>query len=266
VVVAYGLILPRAVLDLPRLGCVNIHASLLPRWRGAAPIQRAILAGDVQTGVCIMKMEAGLDTGPVYLQRVVPIGPEDTAGSLHDRLAAEGGSALLTVLGEIQAGHAISTPQPAEGVTYAAKIDKSEAIIDWSQSALEIERKVRAFNPWPIAETRLDGEQLRIYHARALEETSIPAEPAAIGRPAPHASVPTAVSHVARLQVPHRSHSGVSIDRAEPGTIAGIYDGSILVTCGLGTLTLTELQRPGRRPVAARDLINTLQLAGRRLG
>jgi methionyl-tRNA formyltransferase len=227
VVVAYGLILPRAVLDLPPLGCVNIHASLLPRWRGAAPIQRAILAGDARTGVCIMRMEAGLDTGPVFLQSVVPIGPEDTGGSLHDRLAAEGGSALLRVLAEIQEDRAISTPQAPEGITYAAKIDKSEAIIDWACSAVEIERKVRAFNPWPIAETRLDGEQLRIYRAQICD--------------------------------------GVS-NQPEPGTITTIRDGSILVACGTGALSLEEVQRPGRRPVAARDLINTLELAGRRLG
>jgi methionyl-tRNA formyltransferase len=227
VVVAYGLILPRAVLDLPRLGCVNIHASLLPRWRGAAPIQRAILAGDAQTGVCIMRMEAGLDTGPVYLRTVVPIDPQDTAGTLHDRLAAEGGTALLKVLTDLQENRAISTPQATEGVTYAAKIDKAEAMIDWTLSAAEIERKVRAFNPWPIAETRLQGEQLRIYSAHATDE-------------APGSQ--------------------------QAGTITAVRDGSIFVACGKGTLALTELQRPGRRPVAARDLINTLELAGRRLG
>lgn len=229
VVVAYGLILPRAALDLPRLGCVNIHASLLPRWRGAAPIQRAILAGDAQTGVSIMRMDVGLDTGPVFLERVVPIGAEETAGSLHDRLAAEGGSAVVQVLDQLLEDTARSTPQREDGVTYASKIEKSEALIDWSREAVEIGRKVRAFNPWPVAETRLDGEQLRIYAARVID-----GDGAAIA--------------------------------AEPGRIVDVRADSIVVACGRGSLALTELQRPGRRPVAARDLINTLDLAGRRLG
>jgi methionyl-tRNA formyltransferase len=229
VVVAYGLLLPRAVLELPHLGCINIHASLLPRWRGAAPIQRAILAGDTETGVSIMRMDVGLDTGPVFLERVVPIEPTDTGGSLHDRLAAAGGPALLEVLDRLAQGSAESTPQREDGLTYAAKIDKSEALVAWSRSAVEIERQVRAFNPWPIAETRLEGEQLRIYGARALEAPS-----------------------AARV--------------ALPGTITSVRDNSILVACGSGSLALTEIQRPGRRPVAARDLVNTLELAGRRLG
>jgi methionyl-tRNA formyltransferase len=230
VVVAYGLILPRAALELPKLGCVNIHASLLPRWRGAAPIQRAILAGDAQTGVSIMRMDVGLDTGPVFLERAVAISPEDTGGSLHDRLAAEGGSAVVEVLDGLAEGRARSTPQREDGITYAAKIDKAEALIDWSRSALEIERQVRAFNPWPIAETRLDGEQLRIYGAHAIAGDNGPIV-------------------------------------AENGKIVEILrDGTIVVVCGCGRLALTELQRPGRRPVAARDLINTLDLAGRQLG
>jgi methionyl-tRNA formyltransferase len=230
VVVAYGLILPRAALELPKLGCVNIHASLLPRWRGAAPIQRAILAGDAQTGVSIMSMDVGLDTGPVFRERVVAISPEETGGSLHDRLAAEGGSAVVGVLDELALGHAHSTPQREDGITYAAKIDKAEALIDWSRSALEVERQVRAFNPWPIAETRLDGEQLRIYRAHAIAGDNEP-------------------------------------NVVENGTIIEIRrEGTLVVACGRGRLALTELQRPGRRPVAARDLINTLDLAGRRLG
>ena len=229
VVVAYGLILPRAALDLPRLGCVNIHASLLPRWRGAAPIQRAILAGDAQTGVSIMRMDVGLDTGPVFLERTVAIAPGETGGSLHDRLAAEGASAVVEVLDELSINGATSIPQREDGVTYASKIDKAEALIDWSRGAIEIERQVRAFNPWPIAETRLDGEQLRIYSARAIDTD-------------------------------HESIGG------ESGKIIAVSNGSIVVACGHGRLALTELQRPGRRPVAARDLINTLDLAGRRLG
>lgn len=226
VVVAYGLILPKAVLDLPRLGCVNIHASLLPRWRGAAPIQRAILAGDSQTGVSIMRMDVGLDTGAVFLERAVPINAEDTGGSLHDRLAADGSTALMEVLDQLAVGAAQSTPQREDGVTYATKIDKSEAVIDWKHDAADIWRKVRAFNPWPVAETRLYGEQLRIYAA----------------------------------------HVDAAGGGAVPGTITDIRDNSIRVACGRGGLALTEVQRPGRRPVAARDLINSVELVGRRLG
>jgi methionyl-tRNA formyltransferase len=229
VVVAYGLILPRAALDLPRLGCVNIHASLLPRWRGAAPIQRAILAGDALTGVSIMRMDVGLDTGPVFLERTVAIAPGETGGSLHDRLAAEGASAVVKVIDDLSANGASSTPQRPDGVTYASKIDKAEALIDWTRGAVEIERQVRAFNPWPIAETRLDGEQLRIYAARAID-------------------------------VDHEAIGG------ESGKVVDVRGDSVVVACGRGRLALSELQRPGRRPVAARDLINTLELAGRRLG
>jgi methionyl-tRNA formyltransferase len=239
VVVAYGLILPRAALDLPRLGCVNIHASLLPRWRGAAPIQRAILAGDARSGVSIMRMEAGLDTGPVFLERAVVIGTRETGGSLHDRLAAEGASAVLQVIDELSTNSARSAPQREDGVTYASKIDKAEGLIDWSRPAVEIDRQVRAFNPWPIAETRLDGEQLRIYSAELIDDN----HEAIVGESDPKGS-----------------------DHIETGTIVAANSDSIVVACGRGRLALTELQRPGRRPVAARDLINTLNLAGRRLG
>jgi methionyl-tRNA formyltransferase len=246
VVVAYGLILPRAALELPRLGCVNIHGSLLPRWRGAAPIQRAILAGDAETGVCIMRMDVGLDTGPVYLERRTAISRQDTGGSLHDRLAALGAAAVVEVLDQLAAGSAQSMPQPDDGVTYAAKIDKSEALIDWSRPALEIERQVRAFNPWPVAETRLDGEQLRIYAAEAVEW---PAAPAA-ARSVAHAHAPPV---------------GIG-PSPDAGRIVDIRGDAIIVACGNGHLALKELQRPGKRPVSARDLINTLNLAGRRLG
>jgi methionyl-tRNA formyltransferase len=247
VVVAYGLILPRAALDLPRLGCVNIHASLLPRWRGAAPIQRAILAGDLQSGVSIMRMDVGLDTGPVFLERAVSIGPLETGGSLHDRLAALGGSAVVEVLDKLAEDGAQSTPQREDGVTYASKIDKAEALVDWSRHAAQIERKVRAFNPWPIAETRLDGEQLRIYAAKVTDERA--GGERAGGERSDHTAGGTAGTL-----------------RAEPGTITDVRADSIIVACGQGSLALTELQRPGRKPVAARDLINTLDLVGRRLG
>jgi len=168
VVVAYGLLLPQRVLDAPRLGCVNIHASLLPRWRGAAPIQRAILAGDTETGITIMRMEAGLDTGPMLHVRRLPIAPDETAGSLHDRLSELGAQALLEALPGIAAGTLVPQAQDDAAATYAKKLSKDEALIAWERPALAIERQVRAFNPWPVAETRLDGEPLRIWQARAL--------------------------------------------------------------------------------------------------
>jgi methionyl-tRNA formyltransferase len=251
VVVAYGLILPPSVLTLPRLGCLNIHASLLPRWRGAAPIQRAILAGDSLTGVTIMLMDAGLDTGPMLLKKELPIAPLDTGGSLHDRLAALGATALLEAL----RGHADATlkpiPQPTQGATYAAKLEKSEALIDWERDALEIDRQVRAFNPWPIAETRLDGEQLRIFEARPEpEDTSTSAGDL-------H---DVAASEVAS---PVRGMSGPA-----SGTIVAIRDESLLVQCGRGRLSLQQLQRPGRRVMSAGDFARggASDLIGRRLG
>jgi methionyl-tRNA formyltransferase len=166
VVAAYGLILPQAVLDLPRFGCLNIHASLLPRWRGAAPIQRAIEAGDKQTGVCIMQMEAGLDTGPVLLTSAVPIAETDTAGSLHDRLARAGAQAIVEALDRL--GTLTPLPQPAEGVTYAAKVSKEDARLDWAHPAQVLARKVRAFNPAPGAWTFLHGETLKIWKGLAI--------------------------------------------------------------------------------------------------
>jgi methionyl-tRNA formyltransferase len=167
VVVAYGLLLPSAALALPRLGCVNIHPSLLPRWRGAAPIQRTVLAGDAETGVTIMLMDQGMDTGPILVQESTPLSPLETAGALHDRLGVSGARLLLTALDGLASGTLVPRPQPAAGVTYAAKIEKSEGRIDWSLPASVIVRKVRAFNPWPVAETLLEGEQLRIFEARA---------------------------------------------------------------------------------------------------
>jgi methionyl-tRNA formyltransferase len=167
VVAAYGQLLPPAALEAARHGALNIHASLLPRWRGAAPVQRALLAGDRETGISIMQMEAGLDTGPVFLQRAIPIDGEDDAGSLHEKLAALGADALLEVLSAIESGNALAQAQPAQGVTYARKIDKAEARIDWRRTAIEVERAVRAFRPAPGAAARLDGEILKIWRARA---------------------------------------------------------------------------------------------------
>jgi methionyl-tRNA formyltransferase len=225
VVVAYGLILPPAILALPRLGCLNIHASLLPRWRGAAPVQRALLAGDSRTGITIMQMDAGLDTGPSLLQRSVTI-ERETTGDLQARLADLGARALLDVLDALEDGTVSPSAQSDSGVTYARKIEKGEALIDWRQSAQEIERQVRAFNPWPIAETRFDSESLRIFSARAAE----------------------------------RAETGV------PGSVFAVEDDAILVCCGVGSLAITELQRPGRKVVGARDFAHARSLVGRRLG
>lgn len=181
VVTAYGLLLPPALLEWPRLGCINLHASILPRWRGAAPIQRAVLAGDATTGVSVMQMDSGLDTGAVHLVRSMPIARDDTAGALHDRLAALAAEALSTALPDLLAGRSVATPQRAELATLAPKIVKTEAALDWHSSALELERKVRAFNPWPVAEAKLvDGRRLRVWQAAALEPGSPPAGPGQI--------------------------------------------------------------------------------------
>jgi methionyl-tRNA formyltransferase len=255
VVVAYGLILPASILELPRLGCLNIHASLLPRWRGAAPIQRAILAGDTETGVSIMRMDAGLDTGPVLIERRVPIERTATSGTLHDRLAALGAEALLDALRGIEAGTIRPRPQSAEGVTYAAKITKAEARIDWRASALAIERQIRAFNPWPIAETRVAGEPLRILAAQAGD--GAPRETAAHGE----TQVPRAID-----MSPTAAVRGPAASAELPGTIVAVERGAILVRCGQGTLAVTELQRPGRNPQPADAFVNAVRLApGQRL-
>jgi methionyl-tRNA formyltransferase len=174
VVAAYGLILPQAVLDIPRLGAINIHASLLPRWRGAAPIQRALLAGDRETGISIMRMEAGLDTGPVLLREAVAIGPDDTAGTLHDRLAALGAQLVVAALDGLARGTIAATPQPAEGATYAVKLAKHEARIDWTRPAAALERQVRAFNPFPGATARLRGTEIKIWRAAVAEAAGEP--------------------------------------------------------------------------------------------
>ena len=170
VVVAYGLILPRAVLDIPARGCVNLHASLLPRWRGAAPIQRAILAGDRETGVCLMQMEAGLDSGPVLAQVKTEIRDEETGGSLHDRLSQLAAGLIARHLDDLAAGRLTPAPQDESLVTYASKLDKAEAAIDWTRNADELERQVRAFNPWPVAQADYQGEKLRIWDAKAIQE------------------------------------------------------------------------------------------------
>jgi methionyl-tRNA formyltransferase len=224
VVAAYGLILPPAALQFPRLGCINIHASLLPRWRGAAPIQRALLAGDAKTGVTIMRMEAALDTGPMLASREVIIGMRDTAKTLHDRLAALGAGLIGVVLDELSEGPVHEVPQPPHGATYAHKIDKAEALIDWGLDAEQVSRRVRAFNPWPVAETRLNGSQLRIWDADVRD--------AAPG--------------------------------AQPGSVIAAADDGIDVACGRGVLRILRLQLAGRKPLAARDFLTGQRLDGAR--
>lgn len=176
VTAAYGLILPQPVLELPRYGAVNIHASLLPRWRGATPIQRALLAGDRDSGVSIMQMDAGLDTGPLLLQERIPILEDDTAGTLHDRLAELGTRLIVQALDALEAGGLEATPQPAEGVTYAAKLDRLEARVDWRESAMTVNRQVRAFNPSPGADTRVRGVKLKIWRCATAAGRGVPGE------------------------------------------------------------------------------------------
>jgi methionyl-tRNA formyltransferase len=234
VVVAYGLMLPRAALAAPRLGCFNIHASLLPRWRGAAPIQRAILAGDATTGVSIMRMEEKLDTGPVLLARAIDIAPEDTGGTLHDRLALLGGDLVREALDELAAGRAVETPQAEDGVVYAEKINKAEARIDWTQDAERILRQVKAFAPAPIAETRWNGDQLRVWEARMAPGSA----PAGASSAAPSAA---------------------------PGTVTEASPQGIEVACGHGALRIGRLQLAGRKPVTAAEFVRAHRIAGVRL-
>jgi len=224
VVVAYGLLLPKAVLEIPRLGCVNVHASLLPRWRGAAPVERALLAGDGTTGVTIMLMDEGLDTGPILLQQPLAIDPADTGGSLREKLAGAGAPLLLEALQGLADGTLQPRPQPAQGVTYARKLEKREAPIDWSRPAAEIERQVRALQPWPVAETTR-----AIPGADAPERLLVHAARVAPGSP-PAAGPPGCI---------------VATDAAHGG-------GYIRVQCGDGRLDLLTLQRPGgqRQPAA----------------
>ena len=217
VVVAYGLILPQSVLDIPTHGCWNVHASLLPRWRGAAPIHRAIEAGDARSGVCLMQMEKGLDTGPVLLSQALDIVAGETGGQLHDRLAELGAQTLSDGLGLLRAGFKpVAQPQPAAGVTYAHKLEKAEAVLDWSKPAQALAAKVRAFNPWPIAEARLLDERLRIHGAVALDE----------------------------------SHS------ATPGEIVRMGRDGLDIACGEGVLRIRVLQREGGKAITAADYLN----------
>ncbi len=211
VVAAYGLILPQAVLEIPKFGAINVHASLLPRWRGAAPIQRAILAGDERTGVTIMQMDAGLDTGYMLINRCYILSPQDTAGSVERTLAELGSQALLEALALLERDELRGQPQPGHGVTYASKIQKEEARLDFGWSATQIDRAIRAFNPSPIAFTSFRGEALRVWRAR------------------PDAATPSGA----------------------PGTLSIRPDGTIEVACGAGVLVLEEVQRPGGKALPA---------------
>lgn len=216
IVAAYGLILPKAVLDIPTHGCLNIHASLLPRWRGAAPIQRAIAAGDRETGITIMQMDVGLDTGDMLLKTSTPIRPDDTGGRLHDRLAEMGGSAIVEALTSLSKGELTGEAQNDDEANYAHKLSKEEGHIDWTRSAPEIERLIRAFNPWPGTFTDLGDQRIRIHQAEALAQSS---------------------------------------DKA-PGTVLRREREGIDIACGTGSLRVTSVQLPGTRALSVNDLIN----------
>jgi methionyl-tRNA formyltransferase len=222
VVVAYGLILPPEVLTLPRLGCLNIHASLLPRWRGAAPIQRAIEAGDPETGVAIMQMDEGLDTGAVLAEARHPIGAETTAAELHDTLSHLGAAELIKVLPALVAGTITAHAQNPVGVIHAEKLQKSEARIDWRLPATNIDRRIRAFNPWPAAETTLHGEPVKLWRSRGTDQPA----------------------------------------SASPGTVLGLAGDALAVCCGSGVVHVLELQRAGRKSVSAREFLNAARTDG----
>lgn len=217
VVVAYGLILPLRVLQIPKLGCINIHASLLPHWRGAAPIQRAILEGDQQTGVTIMQMDEGLDTGPMLHQVHCPIKTTDTSETLHNRLAELGAEAVLTVLRQLSEGKIDSIPQKGSQASYAHKITKDEAHIDWSKSAEAIHRQIRAFQPWPVAVTSMGEMSLRIWHAEVQNTEST---------------------------------------KNAPGTIVELSSEGIDIATGKGILRLLQIQKPGSRVLPVKDFLN----------
>jgi methionyl-tRNA formyltransferase len=295
VVVAYGLILPKAVLAIPTHGCWNVHASLLPRWRGAAPIQRAIQAGDAKTGVCLMQMEAGLDTGPVLLHQELPIASTDTGGQLHDKLAELGAQVLSDGLGLLRAGiKPIARPQPEQGVTYAHKLDKAEARLDWAQDADALARTVRAFNPWPIASTDTGGQlhdKLAELGAQVLSDGLglLRAGIKPIARPQPEQGVtyahkldkaearldwaqdadalartvrafnpwPIAEATLAGERV--RIHGAVALEADHgqaPGTVLAAVRDGIDIACGQGALRLRVLQREGGKAITAADYLN----------
>jgi len=232
VVAAYGLILPQAVLDIPTLGCLNIHASLLPRWRGAAPIHRAILAGDRETGVCIMQMDAGLDTGDVLLQKSIAIADDDTSTSLHDKLAALGRDALMETLPRHCRGELEPQVQAQSGITYADKLEKAEGQLDCHQSSAALLRQIRALNPWPVAYASLNGQRVRIWEASAYSDqnSTLPDDP--------------------------------NLLQSTPGTIVAVIDDAILVRTGDGYIALKQLQWPGKKAQAAHQFSQGHELIG----
>lgn len=217
VVVAYGLILPKAVLDMPRLGCINVHGSLLPRWRGAAPIQRSLWAGDNETGVTIMQMDVGLDTGDMMYKIACPIEADDTSASLYDKLAQLGPQGMLATLQQMAAGTAKREVQDESLVTYAEKLSKEEARLDWNLSAAQLERCIRAFNPWPVSYFTLEDQPVKVWQATVLAQTT----------------------------------------DAEPGTIIHADKQGIQVATAEGVLNLTQLQPAGKKPMSAQDLLNS---------
>jgi len=221
VVAAYGLILPQWVLDTPRLGCLNIHASLLPRWRGAAPIHRAIEAGDKNTGVVIMQMDAGLDTGDMLLTQPIEISPQDTTASLHDKLADIGGALIVQTLADAQLNKLVRTPQPVDGITYAHKIEKHEAALDWRLNAKQLAQRVRAFNPFPVATFHANGEVIKVWSAYAVANGDIDTEPTANAL----------------------------------GTVLSADDSGVRITCGEGVLCITELQKAGGKRLAVAEFL-----------
>lgn len=231
VVAAYGLILPPAMLATPRMGCINVHASLLPRWRGAAPIQHAILHGDNETGISLMQMEAGLDTGPVFVTAATPIGEQENAGELHDRLAVLGGELLVTHLEKIAAGDLQALPQDDALATYAGKINKADALILWHEAAVEISRKIRAYNPVPGAAFELDDEVVKCF-----------------------------VAEMVAADPPSRN------DDASVGRVVAAGKEGIDIVCGTGILRMTQLQRPGRRRINAAEFAAQTNPLGKRLG
>lgn len=222
VVVAYGMILPEAILSIPRLGCINVHASLLPRWRGAAPIQQAIMAGDSTTGITLIQMDRGLDTGDILSLHPSPIRSKDTSQTLHDRLAQLGAKALVDMLDRLELGYHVAEKQDESKASYAPKIVKSQGKIDWTENAKQIERKVRAFNPWPIAFFEIQGTIVRVFEAEALKAGTV--------------------------NLPPKTKPGMIINRSSLG---------IDVATGEGVLRLLECQLPGRKRVAAQELLNS---------
>jgi len=226
VVVAYGLLLPLRVLEAPRMGCINIHASLLPRWRGAAPIQRAVLAGDEASGVTIMQMEEGLDTGPMLLKKSLQLTADETGSTLHDKLSPLGAEALMVALPAIEDGSAIAETQDDALANYAKKLDKAESAIDWTKSAVELDRQVRAFNGWPVAQTKINGEVIRIWNCTPLDQST----------------------------------------EAKPGQVLESSKGGIDVACGTGVLRIMQLQAPGKRAMSVADFVNSRDLSGQQFG